>query len=67
MYSFFQKNCCKVLNLVKIIEKYLLVGKMQMTYQNDPKNMIYILVSISCIVKQLEPCPKIEELIVPFF
>jgi hypothetical protein len=53
MYSNFQKNCCKVLNLVKIIEKYLLVEKMQMTYQNDPKNVIYIFVSESCMFIQL--------------
>jgi hypothetical protein len=47
-----------MLDLVQCIEKYLLVGKMQMTYQNVQKNMLYILVSNSCIVKQLEPCPK---------
>jgi hypothetical protein len=47
-----------MLNLVKFIEKYLLVGKMQMTYQNVQKNLLYILVSNSCIVKQPEPCPK---------
>jgi hypothetical protein len=53
LYFNFQKNCCKALNLVKIIEKYLLVGKMQMTYQNDPKNVIYIFVSESCMFIQL--------------
>jgi hypothetical protein len=45
-------------NLVKIIVNYLYVGKMHMIYQNAQKNMLYILVSISCIVKQFEPCPK---------
>jgi hypothetical protein len=47
-----------MLELVKCIEKYLLVGKMQLTYQNVQKNMLYILESNSCSVKQLEPCPK---------
>jgi hypothetical protein len=36
-----------------------------MTYQNVQKNMLYFLVSNSCIVKQLEPYPKVEELIIP--
>jgi hypothetical protein len=54
----FQKNCCNSLSLAKTIEIYLCVGKMRMTYQNAQKNMLYILVSISCIVKQFEPCPK---------
>jgi predicted transglutaminase-like protease len=55
---FVSRNFRKMTNLVKCIEKYLLVGKLRMTYQNVQKNMLYILVSISCIVKQLEPCPK---------
>jgi hypothetical protein len=38
-----------------------------MTYQNVQKNMLYILVSNSCIVKQLEPYPKVEELIKPLY
>jgi hypothetical protein len=48
----------KMLELVKIIEIYLCVEKICMIYQNAQKNMLYILVSISCIVKQFEPCPK---------
>jgi hypothetical protein len=50
---YFQENFRNQLNLVKIIENYLFVRKMQMTYQNVQKNEIYILVSKSCIVKQL--------------
>jgi hypothetical protein len=52
-FSYFQKNCCKVLNLVKYIEKYLLVGKMRMTYQNAQKNVLYMFTSNSCIFRQL--------------
>jgi hypothetical protein len=48
-------------NLVKCIEKYLLVGKMQMTYQNDPKNVIYIFVSESCMFIQIRTLFIIEE------
>jgi hypothetical protein len=55
---FISRNFRTMLELVKCIEKYLLVRKMQMTYQNVQKNMLYILVSNSCIVKQLEPCSK---------
>jgi hypothetical protein len=50
-YSFFQKNGCKSLKLVKIIGNSLLIRKMCMTYQNVQKNMLYILVSISCMLK----------------
>jgi hypothetical protein len=49
----FQKNCCNGLNLVKCIEKYLLVRKMRMTYQNAQKNMLYMFMSNSCIFRLL--------------
>jgi hypothetical protein len=57
-FIFASRNFRKMPNLVKIIVNYLYVGKMHMIYQNAQKNMLYILVSISCIVKQFEPCPK---------
>jgi hypothetical protein len=53
---FVSRNFRKMPNLVKCIEKYLFVGKMQMTYQNDPKNVIYIFVSESCMFYNSEPC-----------
>jgi hypothetical protein len=62
---FISRNFRKCSNLAKIIEYSLVVRKIQMTYQNVQKNMLYILVSNSCIVKQLEPYPKVEELIIP--
>jgi hypothetical protein len=49
----FQKNCCKYLKFVKCIENYPFIGKIQMTYQNAQKNVTYLFVSKSCIVKQL--------------
>jgi hypothetical protein len=55
---FISRNFRTMLELVKCIEKYLLVRKLQMTYQNVQKNMLYILVSNLCIVKQLEHCQK---------
>jgi hypothetical protein len=36
----------------------MFVRKMQMTYQNVQKNEIYILVSKSCIAKQLWTLPN---------
>jgi hypothetical protein len=62
---FISRNFRKCSNIAKIIEYSLVVKKIQMTYQNVQKNMLYILVSNSCIVKQLEPYPKVEELIIP--
>jgi hypothetical protein len=48
----FQKNCRNYLKLAKIIGNYLFVKKMQMTYQNVQKIVIYLLMLSSCIVKQ---------------
>jgi hypothetical protein len=52
------ENYRKLYKLAKFIEYYLFVRKLGMTYQNVQKNEIYLLVSQSCIVKQLEPCPN---------
>jgi hypothetical protein len=38
-----------------------------MTYQNVQKNEPYLFMSKSCIVKQPEPYPKVEELIKPLY
>jgi hypothetical protein len=48
----FHKNSRKYWKLVKCIEKYLLVRKLQMTYQNVQKNMLYIFVLESCMFRQ---------------
>jgi hypothetical protein len=61
MIYFVSRKFRKMPNLVKCIEKYLLVGKMQMTYQNDPKNVIYIFVSESYMFIQLRILFIIEE------
>jgi hypothetical protein len=50
---FVSRNFRKMPNLVKCIEKYLLVRKMQITYQNAQKNMLYMFMSNSCIFRQL--------------
>jgi hypothetical protein len=50
---YFQKNCCKGLKFVKIIENSPLIRKMCMTYQNVQKNMLYIFVPKSCMLNQL--------------
>jgi hypothetical protein len=42
-----------MLKLVKCIEKYLLVGKLRMTYQNAQKNVPYLFMSIFMHYKQL--------------
>jgi hypothetical protein len=49
-FIFASRNFRKMTNLVKCIETYLCVGKMRMIYQNSQKNMLYILVSFSCII-----------------
>jgi hypothetical protein len=50
---FISRNFRTMLKLVKCIEKYLLVGKMRMTYQNAQKNMLYMFMLNSCIFIQL--------------
>jgi hypothetical protein len=52
-YFISRKIAASVLKFVKCIEYYLFIRKMQMTYQNVQKNKIYILVSKSCILKQI--------------
>jgi hypothetical protein len=47
---FVSRNFRKMPNLVKCIVIYLYVRKMQMSYQNAQNNMLYFLVSKSCIV-----------------
>jgi hypothetical protein len=49
---FVSRKFRKMLELVKIIVIYLYVGKMQMTYQNAQKNMLYLFMSKSCIINQ---------------
>jgi hypothetical protein len=62
---FNSKNFRNWYNLAKCIVYSLFIRKICLIYQNVQGNMIYILVSNSCIVKQLEPYPKVEELIIP--
>jgi hypothetical protein len=52
-YFYFQENFRNIANLVKCIDYYLFIKKMCIIYQNVQKNMLYILVSKSCMIKQL--------------
>jgi hypothetical protein len=55
---FISENYKKLYNLVKCISIDLVVRKICMLYQDVKKNMLYILVSNSCIVKKLETLSK---------
>jgi hypothetical protein len=55
---FISRNFRKYSNLEKIIEYYVLVRIIQMTYQNVQKNEPYIFMKIHACLINFEPCLK---------